>query len=290
MSKRGVALIMALSVIVVLSILSGAFFLKSASQNTQAKKYVSSVRAFWLAESGIAEAIDNMPNSVSGDLGGSSYDYSATTTLISGNYYRINSIGTVTLPSGEVITRSLSAVAETDPINLGNFQHAIRTTVELDIKGGVTINGPTEEYASINFADLFENGKEDVEAYATAVYNDPPSNVTPVEGLTWVNVSAGNELRISTSTWTGSGILIVEGDAQITGGAFNGIIYVIGNLRMAGNAIINGTILAETSATIGDTEITGTVDITYDEDAIREAIEDISFIHPELVSWQDEGA
>lgn len=286
MGKRAVALIFALFVVLVITGLSGSFFLKSVNENILVKRHVNSIRAFWLAEAGVAEAISNMPNNVSGTVGGSNYTYSANTSALLGDYYQIDSWGSVTLPDADTVSRSLSAVVRTEPVDPSNFQHAIRTTVDLIIRGSVTINGPTEEYASLDFPDLFEHSKEEMESYATNSYTDPPNNVVPVDGITWVNLSPGQELRITSDTWQGSGILIVEGDAQITGGTFNGILYVMGELRMSGNPVINGTILAESSAEL-DTTLTGNVTINYDSGAIADALVPLQFISPEIVSWRE---
>lgn len=284
--QRAMALVMVLLFILVLSILGSSFFYGVINENKLVERYVSSVRAIWLAETGIAEAINNLPDDASGDLGGSNYTYSAHTSLLSGQYYQIDSTGAVSLPPMGTISRSLSAVVRTDPVEPGNFQHAIRTTSNLVVRGSVTINGSSEEFAPLNFADLFEHSKEDMRGYATHLYTDPPVNVTPVDNITWVDLSPGGEFRISSDTYSGSGILIVAGDAQITGGTFNGIIYVIGQLRISGNPTINGSILAESHTEI-DTTLTGNVTINYDANAITNALGPLQFIAPVIVSWKE---
>ncbi|OGX18540.1 MAG: hypothetical protein A3K83_07620 [Omnitrophica WOR_2 bacterium RBG_13_44_8b] len=110
--------------------------------------------------------------------------------------------------------------------------------------------------------------------------------MTPVDGITWVDLSPGEELRISSDTWSGSGLLVVGGDAQITGGTFNGILYVIGKLRMSGNPVINGSVLAESQAEI-DTTLTGNVTISYDSGAITSALGPLGFVAPVIVSWEE---
>lgn len=296
MNKRGIALIFTFLVIMVLSILLSSFFLSSINENSLVRRYVSSVRAFWLAETGIAEAVDNMPNNVNGSLGSTNWTYSANTSLLTSPFYQIESTGSVQLPSGEMINRSLTAVVMTNAVDPNNFQHAIRTTVDLVTHGNVTIscadpakcpNGPTEEFASLSFSTLFEHGTAEIKSFADYVYSDPPNNVTPVAGITWVDVSEGQELRITSDTWSGNGILIVSGDAQITGGTFSGIIYVIGELRMSGNPTITGSILAESAAEIGDTTLTGTVTITHDFNVIQSALSPLQFISPEIVAWRE---
>lgn len=286
MGKQGIVLIMGLIVAVVVSILLSSFFFGVINENRLVQRFVNSTRAFWLAETGVAEAASNMPNSISGTLGDPNYTYSAATTLLSGNYYQIDSTGSVNLGPSGTISRALRVIVRTSPVDPGSFQDAISTTGDLIIRGSVTINGSQEEFASFSFADLFEHSKEEIKSYATNLYTDPPVNVTPIDGITWVDVSAGQEFRISSDTWSGSGILVVAGDAQLAGGTFTGIIYVIGQLRMSGNLIINGSVYAESQTEI-DTTLTGNVTINYDSDAIGSALVPLTFITPVIVSWQE---
>jgi type II secretory pathway pseudopilin PulG len=300
MGKRGIALIMSLLVILVLAILSSSFVYSVVNENRLANRFVNSTRAFWLAEAGIAEAKNNMPADTSGTLGASSHTYSTHTTQLLGEYYSIDSTGAVNLGPGQSISRSISAVVRTNPVDPNNFQHAIRTTTDLIIKGSADINGPTEEFASLNFADLFEHSNEELRSYATRLYTDPPVDIASVEGITWVDLSPGEEFRISSDTWRGGcgpdldcsqaadngAVLVVSGDAQITGGTFYGIIYVIGRLRMSGNPTINGTVLVESQAEI-NTTLTGNVTINYNSANIVSALSYISFMAPVIVSWQE---
>lgn len=289
MGKRGIALIMAFFVILFISILGASFFARVMNENRLVNRYVNSTRALWLAEAGVSKAIGNMPNPVSGTIGNANWQYNvpAPTHIGSGEYYQINSTGSVVTLFG-TISRSLSVIARTDPVSPDNFQHAIRTTSNLRIGGSAEVNGPQEEFASLNFANLFEHSKDEVKSFATHLYTNPPVDVTPVNGITWVDCVGPNppSLKISSSGWSGSGILVVSGDAEITGGIFNGIIYVIGKLRMAGNPIINGTILAESQIDI-DTTIVGNVTINYDRDAIIAALQALQFLSPVVVSWQE---
>ena len=53
------------------------------------------------------------------------------------------------------------------------------------------------------------------------------------------------------------------GDLKITGGTFNGVIWVMGNLEISGNAHINGAIFVDGNAE-DTTEVAGTPNIDYD--------------------------
>lgn len=282
----------AMLVTVVVGILSSSYFLNTMNENALVKRHIAAVRAFWTAEAGLAEAVDNMPSSTSGTIESSNYAYSTTTVPLGvDDYYTVTSRGTVTLPSGGSVTRVLNAVVRIIPPDASKFQHAIRTTVALDIKGSVDINGDTEEYAALDFPDLFSNTKAEVEEMATHTYTNPANNITPVDDITWVNLSEGNQLRINNNGWTGSGILVVTGgNVHITGGTFDGILYVVGDLFISGNPIINGSVLVESDTeVVDDTDITGNPTINFDSVAIADALDTLGFAASEIVSWQDEG-
>ncbi len=288
MGKQGIALVLALLVTLVLSILVGSFFLRSMNENQLVARYVNSARAFWLAEAGVAEGIRHMPNSTSGCMGTDNGCYSANVSSLSVKYYQINSTGTVTLPSGGNIARSLNVVVETENIDSSKFQYAIATTVTLVTKGSVTINPGTswEQNATINFSDLFECSKEDMKSYATHVYSTV-DNTTPINGITWVEPSGGS-LNI-TGNLTGSGILVIAGNVSISGTVqLDGIIYVIGDLTITGNVTVNGSVLAESNALIDTTtELKGNVTLNYDSNKISDALNPLKFMNPAIVSWKE---
>jgi len=312
MDKRGVALILAMFVII------SASFFGSINENSLLNRSINSGRALWLAEAGLAEAIISLPNNPPSCnppglclADNPDYKYSVQTTALGGNFYQVVSTGTVVF-SSQNISRQIMAILQVFPVDPNNFQHAIRTTVDLDIRGSADLGcddvafcAPSpyyEEYASLNFADLFQNSQEEVRSYADHIYTNPPVDVTPVEGITWVDLDPGQEMVISDNNWRGGcgpdndctqtadngAILVVSGDVQITGGEFYGIIYVLGNLRMAGNPFIHGTILVEAEAEI-DTELTGNVTVNHNRSAIEGALNRLNFSTSQIVSWEEVG-
>ena len=52
MNNKGAVLVFSLVIILVLSVLASSFYFKSINENTLTKRYVESIRAFWLAEAG----------------------------------------------------------------------------------------------------------------------------------------------------------------------------------------------------------------------------------------------
>lgn len=299
--RRGIVLIVSILVVVVLSILSASLLFKSVTESNLSQRHVHSMRAFWLAETGVAQAVRNLPTSPLNDCigptqgcpaGGYNCCYSTnSSSLIIGNitYYDITSTGSITFPAGGSISRDLEVYVRITPPGADDFPNAIASTGEINQLGeGVTITGTIDEYATINFSDLFGSSKAEVRNAADQIY-DEASFAEPLTGITWVDDADGGLDLIMNGTLSGSGILIIEGNALISGTVtFNGIIYVIGELTMLGNATLSGTVIAESGVGV-DTTAGGSVTITYDPTPISDALNLIQFLSAVVVSWQEAG-
>ncbi|MCX5709242.1 MAG: hypothetical protein NT088_00700 [Candidatus Omnitrophica bacterium] len=289
-NKKGIVLIFSLLATLGLSVLLVALYLSGISENQQAKLYANSTRAFWLAEAGIATVKANTGlNSASGTLGDAncSYDVPAPVTVPgSTNYWVITSTGTVNLPNGTSVNRTLSATVKTGSADPLKFPYAIDTTTDLVIKGNVTVNGTAkEEDNTINFDNMFGVSKAVMKTGASHLYTDTNFN-TPIDGITWVDVASGNTLNIS-GNLGGSGILVINGNSHFSGTVdFNGIIYVIGALTMTGTVTTNGSVVAESSAT-ADTTLKGTVNINFDFEQIQGALTNVQFLSKQIVAWRE---
>jgi len=281
-------LVVGLFVSLALSLLASSFYFRSINENTLALRERSLIRAFWIAEAGVAEAIDNLPgSSVSGQIGASGNTYSAQVTATGSDVYTIVSTGTVTLPSGETVSRSVSVDVRTGTVPASNFQYAIETTTDLVIKGSVDINpdDKAKEFSTLDFAALFGYTKDEIKANATHYYTDENFSF-PVDGITWVDVDAG-ETMVVAGNLSGSGILIVSGNVHFSGTLdFNGIIYVIGKLTMSGTVTTYGSVMAESSTTV-DTVLKGNVELNWDEDEINAALDLIRMLRRDIVSWKE---
>ena len=100
-----------------------------------------------------------------------------------------------------------------------------------------------------------------------------------------IGTQADDELRLNNVT--GYGTLIVRGDLQMAGNLnWNGIIIVTGILKSSGGGSdgknITGQIYTGSSA-LGDTTITGNIDIVYDSCATRNALSSQPLL---LVNWK----
>ncbi len=282
MTKKGIALAVVLSVVAILSVIIISLFSQVIHERNLVNRHVNTARAFWLAEAGISESFVNL-TPTSGTLsqnqgcpGGAICSYQTSITDISdaasdGKYYRIDSVGEVILAQGAQLESKLSVIVKTDPPGSDNFPHAIETTGSLVIRGqAYEIEGTISEGATLNFSDLFGVTKAEMEEKAINLYNESDFD-EPINEVTWVNVSSGQELNIAGSI-EGEGILVVSGDCHISGTInFEGIVYIIGGLRISGNPTLDGTVLAESGTDI-DTTISGNVTINYDLDLIEAAL------------------
>lgn len=290
MSKKGFILIFSLLITVVLAVLVGAAYLKSTNEAHLAKVFVASSRAFWLAEAGIAHIKANPGLSAArGSIGDPNYTFDTTVSRIGlTRYYTVSSTGSVLLPSGIRVSRTITVTVETGATDPSKFQYAVETTTDLEIKGSAQINPPDSwrEYSTIDFANLFGISKTDMRSSANNLFSNVESfDMGSANQITWLDVSPGCLLDITGGD--GSGILIINGNVKIRGNTtFNGIIYVIGELTMMGTPIISGSVLAESRTTV-DTYLGGNVVLNYDIDAITNSLSWVQFLTKNIVSWRE---
>ncbi len=152
-----------------------------------------------------------------------------------------------------------------------------------EIKGSPPL-GPDAPFPSIE--DIFGFTKEEMEGISTRNYTDPPNN-SDVDGITWVKFQDNSEFKITTAGWYGSGILVVDGDLAISGGTFDGIIYVFGNLTVSGNPQISGGVLVQTQIDTTATITAGTPFIAYDSVNIANAFDNNLPWRIVSGSWQE---
>lgn len=158
--------------------------------------------------------------------------------------------------------------------NLSNITSAVATSGSIVVKGDAEVNGVVIQDSTRDFEEIFGMSEEAMRDTAVNLYVDPPNNVTPVNGITWVDIISQDNLTISDYNWEGSGILIVNGDLRFTGGHFEGIIWVMGELYVGGNTILDGTIFVACSPEIENTFI-GTSVVNFDILAISQALSNL---------------
>ncbi len=273
-NKSGAILALVVIVLVIVNTLGVGLLSQSAMNAIEVVKKVQSNQAFWVAEGGLGMAISNLPdtNSLGGTLGNGEYDVNSTLVPEFLNRWTIESVGSV-----NIATRRIRAVV----VVTTEVTTAIMVSGDLSVLGAaVDINGVVAPNTPPYFEDIFGVTKEEMQDYATYEYTNPPNNETPVEQITWVNEDG--EFQITEDVWVGNGIMVIDGDLRITGGRFNGIIWVIGELYIGGNAEINGSIFVEGEVT-EDTTIAGTAKIFFDQSAIDGAFSNLN----NVLLWEE---
>lgn len=304
--KKGIALaavliFMALLVLAVFSIVT-----ISVSEVQAAKSQSSSTKAFYLAEAGTefarAQVGDSWANRTSGNgsMGDGTYVFNIYDTdsqgnLLASNKLRIRSLGQVGVFSRivETVVKSYTAGGEA---GITGVTVAVEAEGSIEITGNAEVDpdGSIAPGSSLNFEDVFGITKEELEGiviagYPSTLYYNDAFNNNVANGITWVN-AGGIESRITSNGWSGGGVLIVEGDLKITGGVFNGVIWIIGALAVSGNPTINGGIFVEGGVS-SDTTISGTAQINLSSGDINNAstqlVTVLSLVPLEIENWKE---
>ncbi|MFA5356565.1 MAG: hypothetical protein WC301_04080 [Candidatus Omnitrophota bacterium] len=302
MNKRGIALITAFMVIVVLTILGAATFFQSISERLISQRYLESKRAFWLAEAGLSMGLaqlkvdfNNLNGIAATALGRG--QYSVDPILVEGTNRRITSRGYIPSAAQPRAQRVITALAQgfgANPSNYGLINYAIETSGELRITGSVNLNpaGSSHEDSTLTFEQVFGMTEEEARALATRVYTDPPSNQQPVNGVTWVDLTESNKYSIS-SNWTGSGLLIVNGNGsdialEISGDwIFSGMIWVKGKVKITGSPLITGAIFAESAIDV-ESFLSGDPTLNFSSSDISDAFGLLTQVTGvRILSWRE---
>lgn len=307
MDKKAFTLVLVLGILAVLIVIGSALISLTSGENRMVGFQNNSMRAFYLAEAGIEEAICRLRigddyNDFSGLLYGAADGYGVDITPNASplpppsvTTYAADSSGSYPDPNASGnITRRIKANIDVKPNgDPNNVTNAIEVNGTLTISGAVVINGGIRENTVLDFRSIFDITKEEMEAMAHNKYTDPENNKIPVDKITWVNLVNQSEFRISETGWSGSGILVVrepEGSGssalEIEGGTFNGVIWVIGNLRVSGNAVINGAIFVE-GGSAEVSKLTGTPEINYDAAQVANAFAYLGNSVIKVYDWQE---
>lgn len=279
-NKSGAILGLVVIVLVVVNVLGIGLLSQRAMNAIEVVKGIKSTQAFWIAEGGLGMAISYLPNMpetnpFSGTLGNS--EYNVTITPVSPYRWTIESVGSV-----NIVTRRIRVVVGP------GVTTAMMMSGGLVVGGNALVNGDVVKNTTPSFEDVFGVTKEEMQDNATYEYTNPSNNEMPVEKITWINED--NEFKITTGGWVGSGIMVIDGDLDISGGTFDGVIWVIGELLISGNPVINGSIFVEGEVTV-DTTVLGTAVISFDQSAIDGAFSNFSTFlvspNPAVLSWQE---
>ncbi|MCX5701912.1 MAG: pilus assembly PilX N-terminal domain-containing protein [Candidatus Omnitrophica bacterium] len=289
MTKRGAVLIFSLLVVMVLSILLSSFFFKSANENNLVRRYISSTKAFWVAEGGIAEAILDLPSTCTSSttnsppyIGGYSFQTNTTcrTTIESINYFDINSTGIV----GD-IRRTLNTVVTKGANSPNNFQFAIQATNNICFGGGGQCKCPKDATCPPTLPNLGADPNKYLEPnYSPSVSGcgespfhpcyqryDPSMNTQALFGYKIEDLNS-IATHYTSAPETISGVTAIDpsdGTAKITSGTGAGFLIINGNAEFGGNYVFEGIILVTGALTAkgnGNIELHGSVIVLGETD------------------------
>ena len=264
MKKRGIALVIALMVIMVLFVLSRAIFSRSMTEYQVNKRYAQSLQAFWVAEAGVNKAFFALSVHNNTNMSNVSYGDGRYTYTIVGNdtaNYTINVTGTV----GD-ITRTITTHVsrQEDPSRPTNFYDNA-----LYAAGNFTIgNGNFLVTGNVTHAGNFTQSGNPGTINGTRTQD---ANITPLYELDFdylrdLSIQQGNYHNSSTLTgpfptsfWYNQSagtpnVIYMEGDFALTGNT-----HVGGFIITRGEVIFNETVYNESEY---NSSIAGTVNIT----------------------------
>jgi len=316
---KGVALLIAISFVVILGIGAVVIAKLHSTGIRLARRQKNSTRAFYIAEGGFERTrydIDQDDDWMDGDINGISiplggdtanfylFDYGqidpAIRTSLGGEFtvwlknvagepaeIWIKSRGDYQNETRAVKVRLKSSRRFASPTGITS---AIIAGGSVELRGSVEVDGEIEQNADISFENVFGVNMAEMEqltqTYYPATYYTTSFSNNSAEGITWIKPNA-TDPKITDNTWNGSGLLIVEDNLKITGGTFNGVIWVVGVLDISGNPVINGSIFVECEATI-ETTLTGNPTITYDQEAISNTFSVLTSLPSVIELWQEE--
>jgi type II secretory pathway pseudopilin PulG len=305
--KRGVVLLLALVVFLILSVLAAAFFTRTISENNLVRRYVSSTQALWYAEEGLAEATRQLDSTTSLGCLVSPCHYNTTTIDEGSGLYRITSTGRVFVGTSP-INRTVESYVALNLTAGGDFNRAIEVRGNLSLKGSIDINpDPPEnyadDYANFTFSERFGcssdqikyaamSGQEHFTYLDEADLTKPKTQLDYTEGnVTWIELTSDKPPKVQLpNPGSGSGIIIINspyGNVDIEGGDFNGIIWVIGELKIAGITNVTGSILSECAVDV-ETTASGNANLTWDPTAIQNALNLTIDLAPRTAkSWRE---
>jgi hypothetical protein len=286
--KRGVALVLALTVIAVLAIFGAAIISRSVSESRLTQRYMESTQAFWLAEAAVNRALNELRNNYSSvgtnlwatNLGAGRYYADVS---ISGDDRIVEGYGIIPASGSASATRTIRATMvrfQSIPNHFyDNVVYAGGNSVingnSCDINGDVryagTISGNTgriqtgsaipdpsiSPLARLDFAQLRTISQ------AQGNYHNSTQLSGPFPTSFWYNQSLGipnvvfleGSLSIAGNKDYG-GFFVVGGevvyDASITGTPeIRGAIYSLGNINIRGTADFIGGVWSGRNTTIG---------------------------------------
>ncbi len=206
MNNRGVALIIAYMVIVVLTSLSMAYLVSGVSENVMANKLSKSTQALWLADSGVQQALWELNTNNCAGCSNCSGNRCITGTLASSGDYDVTIAATTITSIGSVPSRSAT--------------NLITRTVQVNIASSSAFG-----FAAFARSKIILLNNATTDSYDSALGLYGGSNVGQ-DGDVGTDSSAANDVSLGNNA-------IVKGDASTGPG---------GTVQLNSNSTVTGSI------------------------------------------------
>jgi len=167
MNKRGIALIVAFMVIVVLTILGTAIVSRSISERFVVQRYAESTQAFWLAEAGVNRALKELKSNYTTvgyglwptPMGQGRYQIDVADVTVNGQAYKkVTAHGIIPLTGPARAERVVETImSKFIPPNF--YDNAVYSAGEVDFNGNafsVTNNLPAPDNKAVIYSEEFD--------------------------------------------------------------------------------------------------------------------------------------
>lgn len=191
MNRRGSVLLIIFMVIVVLTGLGGAMFLRAISENSLTRKYAESTQAFWLAEAGVSRALKELGDDFSASGTNAWSDtlgvgrYSIDVEQVDSQTRKVTSRGYVPADSPRV-ERIIEVMVDSG-IPPDFYDEAIYSAGEIDLNGNsYNVTG------NVRYADEIEYSQNNISGTITQDATISPLAVFDFQQLYDISQSQGN--------------------------------------------------------------------------------------------------
>jgi hypothetical protein len=175
------------------------------------------------------------------------------------------------------IQKTASALIHYVPANI---QAAVSANGDVIVKGNAAVVGDIDENIQppLDFEEIIGVTSAYVQSIATNTYINPSNNPQPCTGITWISITnPSGSAKFTTANWSGSGLMVIDGDADFSGGYFYGILWITGELRITGNLVVAGALFVEGGTEIAATVISGSPTIEFSVQAVSDFLGTVSF-------------
>jgi hypothetical protein len=260
MNKRGIALVITFVVIMVLTILGSALVTRSISESRVSQKYLQISQAFWLAEAGVNQALNDLRSNFSTTtigptaLGAGGYQVAITAN---GSQRTVSSTGYVPFTGANLASRTISAVmTKVEPANF--YDNAIYSASNINLNGNAyTINGDVRYATTIDSTTNISGTATQDASIAPLARLDFAQLLTIATDQNNVYEMVGSKLKntvtestaFPSSFWHEAGVpnvVYIKADLTLNGnfGTVSGFVVVAGDVinspDVAQDATING--------------------------------------------------